>query len=144
MLGQLSDDTSRWRGFVRTILIVDDDDRVRWVMARELAQRFVLIEAASYPEALKRLRCKSDLAALVTDFQLGAGASGLELLQITMDHRPGCARVLLSGAVASAKIAWAVRTGLAQAFIAKPWKWGELLEAVVLAIDATGQAYGSA
>lgn len=91
------------------ILIVDDDERTRRVLARLLeGEGFLVDQCGSGAEALLRLG-SAIYHALVTDHVM-PGMSGLELVATTRNRHPGTRCVVISGhrppATAPANITW--------------------------------------
>lgn len=79
-----------------SLLLVDDDDVFRGVMARALRSRgFHVLEAADYKAALVMLRVSAPRYAVV-DVRM-AGRSGLELLRSIREVRPSTVVLVLTG-----------------------------------------------
>jgi CheY-like chemotaxis protein len=124
-------------------LVVDDEALVRRAIIRELAPAFTIIEADSYDQALVLLGERGpDLAAVVTDLDLGVGAGdGLAILAAVRGRLPACARLLVTGS--SAAQFGTLAAPDAEAVIVKPWRSGDVL-AAVQTVRASRQAEASA
>lgn len=75
-----------------TILIVEDDDDLRYTLAEFLeADGYATLTAASYDEAIGILP-RAPVAAVITDLKLGRGRSGWELAAAVaqLSPRPPC------------------------------------------------------
>ena len=96
-----------------TVLLVEDDEALRSVLRRALSAAFVVITAGSHEDALRALATTSDLAAVLSDEQLGQGPPGHELLAEVERRFPRCLRVLMSGSHTKSH-------GTAHVFIRKP------------------------
>jgi len=81
------------------VLIVDDRETDRCMMALELRDHFDVVEAAGYDQAVSALE-DHDFAVVVSDLDLGRydGVSGVTVLEAVKLHQPHCLRVLVSGA----------------------------------------------
>lgn len=105
-----------------TVLIVDDSEVVRRVLAMELRREFAVLQADGVEEGLRMLALPgTTTSAVVADNWLPDG-TGLELLAEVRRRAPVCARILISGELPA--------TCDADAMIPKPWKPGAALAAV--------------
>ena len=90
------DPTPAERGL--TVLVAEDDPRVRRLVLRRLAGLgYRALEAADGPEALRRLGDVPEVDLLLTDLAMPGGMSGLDLLRHARELRPSLAAVLTSG-----------------------------------------------
>lgn len=81
----------------KTVLLVDDDGDIRRVMRRHLEEfGFVVSEAADGETALTVLE-DTAFDVIVTDYSLGGGISGAELVTRCEERRPEMAKVMCSG-----------------------------------------------
>jgi len=106
------------------ILVVDDDEVIRWTL-REALQSwgFAIVEAASAAEAVKQFQAELPIAVLL-DIDLPDG-SGLDVLrEIKRDH-PEAIVIMITGNVQIGNTISALRGG-AYDFIAKPINLEEL------------------
>ncbi|CAH2603148.1 Histidine kinase [Rhodovastum atsumiense] len=79
------------------LLVVDDEDLVREVLAEYLEQEgFSVLVAASGNEALSLLAAGEAVDVLMTDFAM-PGMDGITLIRAAHDIRPGLPAVLLTG-----------------------------------------------
>jgi CheY-like chemotaxis protein len=110
-----------------TVLIVEDDDRLRELVRASLGSGYRYLEAASVDDAVAALSAETpDLVVL--DLML-IGGSGLEVLE-TIRRLPGPPiPVVVVSAWATAEYRDAAARGGADAFIAKPFLPEELAEA---------------
>src|SRR6185436_11108450 len=106
------------------ILIVDDDQAIRWALTEALQSwGFTPIEAASVAEALNQFN--ADLpAAVLLDIDLPDG-SGLDVLREIKRERPEAIVIMITGNVQVNNTISALRGG-AYDFIAKPINLEEL------------------
>ena len=119
-----------------TLLLVDDDETFRFVMARALRSRgYRVLEAAGYDDAVIILRVSSPRSAVV-DLQM-QGPSGLELLRTIKELRPETRVVVLSGNRAAEIEAEAMRLGAAK-YLTKPLDADELVAALTKVDPAMG------
>jgi CheY-like chemotaxis protein len=79
------------------LLVVDDDDPLREVLAENLDDRgYDVMAAASGPEALALLAADRAVDALITDLSM-PGMDGIALIRAAQQRRPGLPAVLLTG-----------------------------------------------
>jgi DNA-binding NtrC family response regulator len=102
-----------------TVLIVDDEEAIRYVLARELALLgYESVAVSSGREALQKLESQS-FAVVMLDARM-PGISGLEVLKrARADHLDTCF-LMLSALVDTDIAATASRLG-ADDFLTKPW-----------------------
>jgi two-component system cell cycle sensor histidine kinase/response regulator CckA len=79
------------------VMVVDDDDRVRWLTARMLREEgYQVIEARSAQHAWERLAQSDDVQVVLTDIAM-PGGSGLDLAERIAAERSALRIVLMSG-----------------------------------------------
>jgi len=81
---------------VTRILVVDDDDYVRDVLARALTGPYRVTQAAGVDDALALLAREGDVALVVSDLHM-PGRDGMSLLRQLRAERPDTAVVMLTG-----------------------------------------------
>lgn len=70
----------------QTILLVDDDEALRTVIARQVEQcGFDVVQVSNGERAFESLQ-NGKFHGLVTDFQMGAGMDGVDLLEKLTKH----------------------------------------------------------
>lgn len=119
------------------VLVVDDEPAVRRALGRELGAHFEVVMAEDAVTALATLARTEGLSAVVSDLMM-PGLSGTELLAEVRRLRPECARVLVSGALERAG-ADVLAAGIADEVLSKPWRFGEVAEAVRRALAKSGR-----
>ncbi len=105
----------------RTILVVDDQPRIRSYLRQRLHRALPdaeLLEAASGEDALDLLRTRS-VDVLVADYSM-PGMDGVTMLARAHEVAPGVARVLLTGHADLDVASRAVNEGAVHAFFQKP------------------------
>jgi len=87
------------RELARRVLLVEDDAGVRSAMRMLLgAEGYEVLTAASIPEALQLAAQPDAFDLLITDFHLGAGATGVELVQaLRAQYGEDLKSILVSG-----------------------------------------------
>ena len=79
------------------VLVVDDDDRVRWLTARMLREEgYQVLEARSAEHAWERLAESDDVRVVLTDIAM-PGGSGVELAERIVAERSSLRVILMSG-----------------------------------------------
>ena len=82
--------------FSRRVLLVEDDASVRNAIRMLLnTEGFEVVTAASCAEALRRLEEQPHLDLLVTDYHLGAGATGVEVIAVARQRFGAALPVIL-------------------------------------------------
>lgn len=99
-------------------------------MARELSSEFEVSEASSYEEGVERLEAETEYAAIVSDFDLGPGPSGFDVLARAKELQPDAPRMIVSGSLPLDESQAALECGLVKRVLTKPRPSLGLLEAV--------------
>ncbi len=121
-----------------TILICDDDPEIRQAMRRTLRDH-VVVEASSAREALDTLKTRR-FDAIVSDFTMGAGADGLDLLQLAKVEYPDMVRFLVTGNHDLDIAVRAVNEGAVHRYFLKPWNDDQLRAALEIVIHSRNPA----
>jgi two-component system response regulator RegA len=112
----------------RTLLIVEDDERLRERLARALAARGLEVrQAQDYDSALQAVRDDSPEYMLV-DLRMSGSKSGLDVIRDAKALDPATVIVVLTGYGSIATALEAVRLGAAN-FISKPADADQILAA---------------
>jgi two-component system response regulator RegA len=123
--------TSSESGSERSLLIVEDDDRLRGRLARALADRgFEIREAGDVPGALAAAREDSPEYVLV-DLRM-PGGSGLDVVREVKAIDPATTVVVLTGYGSIATAVEAVRLGAAE-YLTKPADVDQIVAALTRA-----------
>lgn len=113
----------------RTLLLVDDDPQIRFVLERLFSREgYRVLQAGRGTEALELLALH-EVDVVVSDGDMPE-MDGAELLRRVSAMYPKTLRILLSGALDLRLIARSVNQGEIFKFLTKPWKTAELREAV--------------
>jgi adenylate cyclase len=117
-----------------TILICDDDPEIRSAMRRTLRD-YEIVEASSSREALDTLKTRR-FDAIVSDFTMGAGADGLDLLQLAKVEYPDMVRFLVTGNRDLDVAVRAVNEGAVHRYFLKPWSDDKLRAALEIVLHS--------
>ena len=80
------------------VLVIDDDALVRETLAETLAAEGIEVDGlANAEDALVLLGANQVPDVLVTDIDLGAGLTGLDLARIAFERHPSVEIILISG-----------------------------------------------
>src|SRR5512138_3357040 len=115
------------------LLLVDDEEALREVVAERLAERgFEVQQAASGEAALEKLR---DFAfdILLTDLRL-PGLGGREVLQAALERYPDIIAIVITGYGTVKDAVDAIKQGAAD-FISKPFQFDELMHVIDSALE---------
>jgi DNA-binding NtrC family response regulator len=116
------------------ILVVDDDQAVRWSLSEALRMwAFVPVEAASVAEALAQFEAEHP-AVILLDIDLPDG-SGLDVLRQIKSQQPNAVVIMITGSVLVKNTISALRGG-AYDFIGKPINLEELRVTIRNGIEA--------
>ena len=116
-------------GEERHLLIIDDDENYRALLARSLTRRgFVINEAGNAEESLFACR-RHDPEYILLDLNL-AGESGLHLIQPLLEIVPGARIVVLTGYASIQTAVGALKLGACQ-YLPKPATAGDIVKALL-------------
>jgi PAS domain S-box-containing protein len=108
-----------------TVLVVEDDERVRRVSVRRLKELgYAVIEADSGSAALKVLDAGGQIDALFTDIVMTGGMTGVDLAHEARRHRPELSILFTSGYAEPAIIKGMLTTNAA--WLGKPYSSNQL------------------
>ncbi len=116
------------------ILVVDDDERIRFFLAETLSQEgYVVTQVSNGEDALEQLRdTPFDLAIL--DLRLGGGVEGMGVLQAIGWRWPAMASIILTGHGSLDSAMAAIRQGI-DAYLLKPVKPDQVRRTVREVLD---------
>ena len=115
------------------LLIVDDEDALRTVMAERLADAgYQVTEASSGEQALEKLE-RFAFDVLVSDLRL-PGIDGREVLAAALQRYPGIIGIVVTGYGTVKDAVDAIKRG-ASDFISKPFQFEELLHVLESALE---------
>jgi CheY-like chemotaxis protein len=124
------------RGGTETILLVEDDESVRFLTRVVLGKAgYHVLEACDGPEALKIWdEVEGNVHLLLTDIVMPAGIGGRELATLLQQKKPGLTVIFASG-YSSEMAGRELQLEPGQNFIQKPCSPSELLELVRRCLD---------
>jgi len=123
-----------------TILVVDDDDPVRVMLARLLRTHgFTVLQAAHAAEARAILE-REQVDLVVSDIVM-PGESGIELRRAVLEQRPELPFILISGYSAEGPAEFAARTPRT-IFVQKPFAADQFLRLVEATLGTGHQRSG--
>ncbi|UCE86235.1 MAG: sigma-54-dependent Fis family transcriptional regulator [Deltaproteobacteria bacterium] len=118
------------------ILIVEDERAIQLALSGLLRREGYEIDVASDgAEAIAKLR-ESPFDLVLTDLALGRGASGMDVLRASKEHRPETAVVMIT-AHGSEKIAVEAMKAGAEDYVPKPFNNDEIRVVVRRALERT-------
>ncbi|MFQ5537258.1 MAG: diguanylate cyclase [Gemmatimonadota bacterium] len=124
----------------RSVLIVEDEDQVRSLLASYLAREgFRVVEAVDVPSALPQLA--ADFDVLIVDLRL-PGASGSELIARARSRWPNVQIVVITGVQDPRMVADSLAAG-ADAYLFKPFGMPDLQRLIVEALERRDRALGA-
>lgn len=110
-----------------TLLVVDDDQDVRGILAERLQEvGYTVLEAGNGEEAMRLLDEHAELRVMITDIRM-PGISGLELAKVAARQRPALRIILISG--------YFMPQQIEQRFLKKPFRLEQLEMAVRAELD---------
>ncbi len=85
-------------GDPKRVLIVDDNETARWILAEILEiEGYAVVEAASADQALLRLAESADIRAIVSDIEMPGSMNGVEMAALILQRSPNMVMILTSG-----------------------------------------------
>jgi CheY-like chemotaxis protein len=119
---------------MRRILVVEDDRDVRVLLAEEIGLSSALF-AESGADAIALVLAMPEIAAVITDLDLGPGPNGLDVLRTARAANPACVRVVVT---AGYDRELGVNTSaLVDAVFRKPWTLGTIRAYVQRRLDGS-------
>lgn len=112
------------------VLIVDDDETVILACRRHFTKHGATVEAVTTPQAALEALGRSAFDAVVSDYQLRADLSGVDVLEATARLQPRASRILMSGVADAAVIEEARTRARIHDFVEKPMTARALVEVV--------------
>lgn len=113
------------------VLIVDDEPAICRGIARELRSVFDVESADGYEAVCALLGDRPEFHGVVSDFHLYGGGNGIQVLETVRRRSPATLRILMSGDFAPQLLEEAILVGIVDAFVTKPLRPGELLDALL-------------
>jgi CheY-like chemotaxis protein len=109
-----------------TILVVEDDPRVRRVSVRRLkGLGYAVLEAEDGPAALRLINDGSKVDLLFTDIMMPGGVNGIELARKAMERRAGL-KVLFTSGFAEPTVLHEALQATGARWLGKPYRTDEL------------------
>lgn len=108
----------------KRVLIVDDNETARWILAEILEiEGYAVVEAASADQALLRFAESADIRAIVSDIEMPGSMNGVEMAALILRRSPKMIMVLTSGRYHPSvdELPGSVK------FILKPWAPQEII-----------------
>ncbi|HSL22600.1 MAG TPA: sigma-54 dependent transcriptional regulator [Vicinamibacterales bacterium] len=119
--------------FPKHLLLVDDEEALREVVAERLAEHgFVVEQAASGEQAMEKLAGFA-FDILLTDLRL-PGIGGREVLAAALDRYPDLIAIIITGYGTVKDAVAAIKQGAAD-FISKPFQFDELLHVIESVVE---------
>lgn len=118
----------------RNILIVDDDDAVRFALEMTLKSEGHNVIAANGPEQGLQFLRSMPIDMVISD-QTMPLMSGLEFLKLVRDRHPDVMRIMLTGNAEMNTVIDAINHGEIYRFLTKPWDSTELKVMLYVAFE---------
>ena len=116
------------------LLIVDDEERILNALSRSLRREGYTILTARTPERVRELLVEHPVAIVLSDHKMPT-ASGLDILEMASELRPGASRLLISGWPEQVRPERLEDLGVRE-LLPKPWDDGQLKRALREACEA--------
>lgn len=116
-------------GIAQEVLVVDDEPNVLHVVERVLTEEFAVRTASGGEDGLKLLKSNSNIAVIVSDQRM-PGMTGTEFLNRSMDIKPDCIRIILTGYTDVKDLIESINSGRVFQYMNKPFE-PEALKIVV-------------
>lgn len=106
------------------VLVVEDDETARWLLAELLDQAGYLVrQAGNTDEALQCLRDHADIRAIITDIEMPGSMNGFEMALKVKAERPHLVFLITSGR----RCPGAHQLPIDMVFGLKPWAPDDML-----------------
>jgi DNA-binding NtrC family response regulator len=115
------------------LLLVDDEDALREVVAERLAEHGFAVQQASSGELALEKLAEFAFDILLTDLRL-PGIGGAEVLQAALERYPDLIAIVITGYGTVKDAVGAIKRGAAD-FISKPFQFDELLHVIDSAFE---------
>lgn len=122
------------------LLLVDDEKDILTTLQITFEEEFEVFTASSGEEALAILRVQ-DIAVIVADQRMPA-MTGVELLKRSIEIKPHCIRMILTGYTDTGSLIEAINCGHIYQYVTKPWERHDIklavrrgLESYLLALE---------
>jgi signal transduction histidine kinase len=119
----------------REILIVDDEENVLSVLRRIFENEYVVHSATSGEKGLELLKANASKIALILSDQRMPHMNGTEFLSRSMDIKPDCIRMILTGYTDVKDLIESINSGRVFQYITKPFEADDLLVTVRRGLD---------
>ena len=127
MLAEASRNAEHRSARPAVVLVVDDDDEVREIVADFLTDfGHRVLRATGGQDAMRQIRASRELDLLITDIRM-PDMSGIDLARVVSETRPGVRIILISGYFVPQDTGWPV--------LHKPFRMLELEQAVNDVLD---------
>lgn len=118
-----------------SVLIVDDEELIRWSLAQSLEDAgYRVLEAGSARETLERISEANDVCVVLLDLRL-PDSSDLGLLRTLRQRAPRCRVILMTAHGSAETLDEALRAGAFRA-LGKPFDMGQMVGIVGEALAA--------
>lgn len=112
---------------VQTILVVDDEPLIRFMLVDELdAEGFEVLDAANAEEALRLIEARPDIRVVLTDIQMPGTMDGLALAHALRSGDPALGLIIASGAT----FPGVADLPIAARFFVKPYELSKIATAI--------------
>lgn len=111
------------------VLVVEDQPQIARMLQRQIEREFAVLLAKDAADALELAQTRDDIAVVVSDWNLGEGDNGVDVLEWFRLSRPRVPRVLLSAMVPD-DLGPLIVAGSVQRYVAKPPAPDELITAL--------------
>jgi CheY-like chemotaxis protein len=141
-IGEAAPEGTPAAGSGETVLIVEDDDRVRRLTAARLKELgYRVVEAANGAEALVLLESTPKVAIVFSDLVMPGGMSGFDLARLVRDGYPNV-RVILTSGYSAELMDQADTAQLDFKVLRKPYRQAELARAFRAALSRPARRPG--
>lgn len=118
----------------RKILVVDDEEVIRSVMARTLRKEGYEVRLAANPHEGLAILAHEPIDLVIAD-HLMPEMTGLDFLKIVRDRFPNCVRLMLTGHADVDVVVQAINEGEIYRLVTKPWDDAELKATLFIAFE---------
>ncbi|HWF65293.1 MAG TPA: response regulator [Rhizomicrobium sp.] len=115
----------------QTILVVEDDARVRLAISEYLTQQeFIVLQAADAAGAIETILLRPEIQLVFTDLAMPGNMDGLDLVDWLLKNRPGLPVIITSGVWGRVNTMQEFSRHQALSYFVKPYQYDAVVKKI--------------
>lgn len=120
----------------QTILVVEDDARVRLAISEYLTQQeFIVLQAADAAGAIETILLRPEIQLVFTDLAMPGNMDGLDLVDWLLKNRPGLPVIITSGVWGRVSTMKEFSAHQALSYFVKPYRYDAVAKKIRQVIE---------